>query len=153
MRSSSPVPAARGRQREWRRHRRHLLRLRGYLAPVGNGVQVDVGKIPTPLGAEVVQTNGNYFITQGAVFGLQPVRACRVHDAAHRFLGFTGGIVNDVYSDTGISGDNDKAYYGQFQFGDGFGLNVGGIGDADASACAPRPARVAGTTNVRCSST
>lgn len=110
-----------------------------YLAPVGNGVQIDVGKIPTPLGAEVVQTNGNYFITQGAVFGLQPVvhTGVALTTQLTDSLGFTGGIVNDVYSDTGISGDNDKAYYGQFQFGgDGFGLNVGGIiGDADASAC------------------
>ena len=110
-----------------------------YLAPIGNGVQVDVGKIPTPLGAEVVQTNGNYFITQGAVFGLQPVVHTGVAFTTQLTdsLGFTGGIVNDVYSDTGISNDNDKAYYGQFQFGgDGFGLNVGGIyGDADASAC------------------
>ncbi len=110
-----------------------------YLAPVGNGVQIDVGKIPTPLGAEVVQTNGNYFITQGAVFGLQPVvhTGVAITTQLTDSLGFTGGIVNDVYSDTGISGDNDKAYYGQFQYsGDAFGLNVGGIiGDADASSC------------------
>ena len=114
-----------------------------YLAPIGNGVQIDLGKIPTPLGAEVVQTNGNYFITQGAVFGLQPVVHTGVAFTTQLTdeLGFTGGIVNDVYSDTGISGDNDKAYYGQFQFGgDGFGLNVGGIiGDADASQCGITP--------------
>jgi hypothetical protein len=116
-----------------------------YLAPVGNGVQVDVGKIPTPLGAEVVQTNGNYFITQGAVFGLQPVvhTGVAITTQLTDSLGFTGGIVNDVYSDTGISGDNDKAYYGQFQYsGDAFGLNVGGIiGDADASSCGTPGAR------------
>ncbi|MBB83762.1 MAG: hypothetical protein CL931_08130 [Deltaproteobacteria bacterium] len=110
-----------------------------YLAPVGNGVQIDLGQIPTPLGAEVVQTNGNYFITQGAVFGLQPVVHTGVAFTTQLTdsLGFTGGIVNDVYSDTGFSGDNDKAYYGQFQYsGDTFGLNVGGIiGDADAGEC------------------
>ncbi|MEM9176607.1 MAG: outer membrane beta-barrel protein, partial [Myxococcota bacterium] len=110
-----------------------------WLAPVGNGVQVDIGKIPTPLGAEVVQTNGNYFITQGAVFGLQPVvhTGVSVTTQLSDSLGFTGGIVNDVYSDTNFSADNDKAYYGQLQFaGEGFGLNVGGIiGDADASTC------------------
>ena len=109
-----------------------------YLAPIGNGVQVDLGKIPTPLGAEVVQTNGNYFITQGALFGLQPVVHTGVAFTTQLTdsLGFTGGIVNDVYSDTDVSGDNDKAYYGQFQFaGDGFGLNVGGIiGDNDTNS-------------------
>ena len=105
-----------------------------------------------PLGAEVVQTNGNYFITQGAVFGLQPVvhTGVAITTQLTDSLGFTGGIVNDVYSDTGISGDNDKAYYGQFQFGgDGFGLNVGGIiGDADASACGIAPG--AGGRNDEC---
>jgi len=111
-----------------------------YLAPIGNGVQVDLGKIPTPLGAEVVQTNGNYFITQGAVFGLQPVVHTGVAFTTQLTdsLGFTGGIVNDVYSDTSLSTDNDKAYYGQFQFGgDGFGLNVGGIigNDAGVPGC------------------
>lgn len=110
-----------------------------YLAPIGTGVQIDLGKIPTPLGAEVVQTNGNYFITQGAVFGLQPVVHTGVALTTQLTdeIGFTGGIVNDVYSDTSISADNDKAYYGQLSFaGDTFGLNVGGIiGDADASSC------------------
>jgi len=44
-----------------------------YLAPIGDGVQIDVGRLATPLGAEVEQTNGNFFVTQGNVFALQPV--------------------------------------------------------------------------------
>lgn len=124
-----------------------------YLAPIGNGVQVDLGKLGTVLGAEVVQTNGNYFITQGAVFGLQPVTYNGVSFSTQITdeLGFSAGVVNDVYSDTDISADNDKAYFGQFQYaGDAFGLNVGGIiGDADASVCgAGAPA--AGARNIEC---
>jgi len=44
-----------------------------YLAPIGNGVEIDAGKLATPLGAEVLQTNQNFNITTGLVFGLQPV--------------------------------------------------------------------------------
>jgi hypothetical protein len=109
-----------------------------YLAPLGNGVRVDLGKLATPLGAEVIQTNKNFFITQGAVFALQPVThtgvsaTTQVTDEVAVVL----GVVNDVYSDTATSTDADKAYYGQVQFGgDGFGLNVGGIIGNDGGAC------------------
>lgn len=109
-----------------------------YLAPIGNGVQVDLGRLATPLGAEVVQTNGNYFITQGNVFALQPVTHTGVSFSTEIIdgMGFIFGVVNEVYSDTFVSTDNDKAYYGQFQFGgDNWGLNVGGIiGDDDTNA-------------------
>ena len=110
-----------------------------YLAPVGNGLQVDLGRLGTVLGAEVVQTNGNFNITQGAVFSLQPVTYNGVSFATSLTdeISVTAGVVNDVYSDTGVSGDNNKAYFGQVSYGgDAFGLNVGGIiGDSDASVC------------------
>jgi hypothetical protein len=46
------------------------------------------------------------------------------------------GVVNEVYSDTFTSSDNDKAYYGQFSYGgDAFGVKVGVItGNDSASA-------------------
>ena len=101
-----------------------------YLAPVGDGLQIDLGRFGTVLGAEVVQTNGNYFITQGAVFGLQPVTfsGVQVSTSITDEIGFTAGIVNDVYDDTMVSSDNDKAYFAQVSYGgDAFGLNVGFI--------------------------
>ena len=110
-----------------------------YLAPVGNGLQVDLGRLGTVLGAEVVQTNQNFNITQGAVFGLQPVTYDGVSLATSITdeLSVTAGVVNDVYSDQGFSSDNNKAYFAQVSFaGDAFGLNVGGIiGDSDAGPC------------------
>ena len=110
-----------------------------YLAPVGNGLQVDLGRLGTVLGNEVVQTNGNFNITQGAVFGLQPVTYSGVSFATSLTdeISVTAGVVNDVYSDTMVSSDNNKAYFGQVSYqGDAFGLNVGGIiGDSDASVC------------------
>jgi hypothetical protein len=110
-----------------------------YLAPVGNGLQVDLGRLPTVLGAEVVQTNGNFNITQGAVFGLQPVTydGVQLSTAITDEITLTAGAVNDVYSDTNVSADNNKAFFGQIGYaGDAFGLNVGVIGgDSDASIC------------------
>jgi hypothetical protein len=44
-----------------------------YLAPIGDGVQFDAGKLATTLGAEVLQANQNFNVTNGAVFQtLQP---------------------------------------------------------------------------------
>jgi hypothetical protein len=106
-----------------------------YLAPIGNGVQIDAGKLATPLGAEVLQTNQNFNITQGLVFGLQPVTHVGVSAATDLAdgVGFIFGVVNEVYSQTSISTDQDKAYYGQVSFGgDKWGLNVGGIVGRDS---------------------
>jgi hypothetical protein len=40
-----------------------------YLAPVGNGLQFDVGKFVTPHGAEVIETKDNWNYTRGILFG------------------------------------------------------------------------------------
>lgn len=39
-----------------------------YLAPVGKGLQVDVGKFVTPHGAEVIETKDNWNYTRGLLF-------------------------------------------------------------------------------------
>ncbi|MBW2402144.1 MAG: outer membrane beta-barrel protein [Deltaproteobacteria bacterium] len=108
-----------------------------YLAPIGDGVQVDAGRLATPLGAEVEQTNGNFNITQGNVFALQPVTHTGVSFSTpvSDEVSTVFGIVNGVYSDTFTSTTNDKAYYGQVAFsGDSFGVNVGFITGDDTSS-------------------
>lgn len=40
-----------------------------YLAPVGNGLQFDVGKFVTPHGAEVIETKDNWNYSRGILFG------------------------------------------------------------------------------------
>jgi hypothetical protein len=114
-----------------------------YLAPIGSGVQIDAGKLATVLGAEVLQTNQNFNVTTGLVFGLQPVTYTGVQasTALTDNLGLTVGVMNDVYTATSADLENDKAYLAQLQLsGDMFGLNVGaivgndrtlGCGDAD----------------------
>lgn len=39
-----------------------------YLAPVGQGLQIDVGKFVTPVGAEVIPTKDNWNYTRGLLF-------------------------------------------------------------------------------------
>ncbi len=39
-----------------------------YLAPAGTGLQVDVGKLVTPHGAEVIESNGNWNYSRGLLF-------------------------------------------------------------------------------------
>jgi len=104
-----------------------------YLTP--RGTEINMGRLATPLGAEVVQANGNWNITQGNVFSLQPVTHTGVSFArsVSDSLDLTVGIVNEVYSDTAVSTSNDKAYYAQLAYaGDGYGLNVGVITGDDS---------------------
>lgn len=41
-----------------------------YLAPVGNGLQIDAGKFVTPLGAEVIETRDNWNYSRSLLFAL-----------------------------------------------------------------------------------
>jgi hypothetical protein len=109
-----------------------------YLAPIGNGVQFDAGKLATTLGAEVLQANQNFNISNGVVFqNLQPFTHTGVTASTQLMdgVGLVVGVVNEVFSDTNISVDRDKAYIGQLQFaGDRWGLNVGAIVGQDPLA-------------------
>ncbi len=101
-----------------------------YLAPIANGIEINAGKLATPLGAEVLQTNQNFNVTTGAVFLLQPVTHTGVQFSTPLTdeLGFIFGVVNDVYTDSNFDTDDDKAYYAQLSYSqDMWGLNVGAI--------------------------
>ena len=110
-----------------------------YLAPIGSGVEVAAGRLATPLGAETIKTNDNFFITTGSVFGLQPVNHTGIQfsTALTDNVGFTAGVVNDVYSDQNFDTEIGKAGYAQVSIGgDMFGLNIGAIvGTNDGLAC------------------
>jgi Putative beta-barrel porin-2, OmpL-like. bbp2 len=111
-----------------------------YLAPLGDGVEVNAGRLATPLGAEVIQTNQNFNITQGLVFGLQPVNHVGIQAATPLTdnLGLTVGFVNDVYTSNNFDLENNKAFYGQLSLsGDMYGLNVGAIVGQDSTLGCP----------------
>lgn len=102
-----------------------------YLAPIGNGVRIDAGKLATVLGAEVLQTNVNLQVTEGVVFQkLQPFTHTGIAATTQLTdnLGLVVGVVNEVYRDTNFSVDRDKAGYAQLRLsGDKAGINVGAI--------------------------
>ena len=109
-----------------------------YLAPIGNGVRFDAGKLATTLGVEVLQTNMNLTITEGVVFQkLQPFTYTGVSATTQVTdnLALVLAVVNEVYRDTNISSDRDKAGMAQLRFsGDTWGFNVGGIVGQDPTA-------------------
>jgi len=105
-----------------------------WLAPVGSGVQVDAGRLPKVLGAESMQTNQNFNISQGLLFQLQPNATTGVQAATEVADGLvlTGGVVNDVFRASNVDTSRDKAYYGKVSFvQDRFGVDVGAIWGKD----------------------
>ncbi len=107
-----------------------------YLAPIAGGIQIDVGRLATPLGAEVEQTNGNFFVTQGNVFALQPVTHTGIQASGNITdeISAVFGVVNEVYSDTFTSTTVDKAYFGQVAYtADAYAVKVGFISGNDTA--------------------
>ena len=103
-----------------------------YLAPVrATAFRSTSAGSGTVLGAEVVQTNGNCNVTQGAVFGLQPVTyngvsARRTSDHGRDQQSWPVSSTTSTATPT-VSADNDKAYFGQVSYGPvtRFGLERG----------------------------
>ena len=99
-----------------------------YLAPIGNGIEFQGGKLPTLNGAEVVNTTQNFNITRGLVWGLQPVNTTGLLVKTDLGAGFstTMGVLNDVYV-PGADGNLDKSFTGQVAWSnDMFGAAVTG---------------------------
>ena len=111
-----------------------------YLAPIGEGVEIKAGRLTTLLGAEVLETNANYNITRGAVYGLQPITHSGV--IASTTIGGTGvafGVVNDLYSDTFDDDSSQKVVTGQLSWDiEGTYVGVSAIyGQDNSQGCAP----------------
>ena len=112
-----------------------------YLAPVGEGVQFDVGRLTTLFGAEVLETNANYNITRGIVYGLQPITHTGViaSTSINESTSVAFGVVNDVYDDTFTDDSSNKVVTGQVAFsGDRGYLGFSAIyGQDQSQGCAP----------------
>jgi hypothetical protein len=79
-----------------------------YLAPVGSGLQVDVGKFVTPLGAEVIESKDNWNYSRGLLFNYAiplnhfGVRAKYTFNPKFNLTGyFVNGFNNVVDNNTG----------------------------------------------------
>ena len=89
-----------------------------YLAPVLGGVNLDLGLVPTMIGAEVNQTNANLNVTRGIVWGIQPVTnlGAVASMQATDSISISFGVLNDIRRTTGaamLDTDNQKAITGQ----------------------------------------
>lgn len=67
-----------------------------YLAPVGSGLQIDVGKFVTPSGAEVIESKDNWNYTRGLLFTLGPFfhAGARAKYAFNDKVALSGMLVN-----------------------------------------------------------
>jgi len=107
-----------------------------YLAPVGSGLLIDAGILATALGAEVEAQNGNWQISRGAVFALQPI----TNTGATASYGLTDnisvmvGVLNDPFASDRNNTDGSLGLTSQVSYSqDNFGLNVGyNYGSSDA---------------------
>ena len=111
-----------------------------YLAPVGNGLMVDAGILSTALGAEVEAQNGNWQITRGAVFGLQPITNTGVtatYNLTDSISVMAGALNNALATDRNNAGDTlgltSQVSYSQDKFGLNVGYNYGSSGPNGAA--------------------
>jgi hypothetical protein len=74
-----------------------------YLAPVGKGLQMDIGKFVTPHGAEVIETKDNFNYSRGLLFGYAipyyhyGLRAKYSFNDKYSVSGFVVNGWNDIY--------------------------------------------------------
>jgi hypothetical protein len=89
-----------------------------YLAPVHNGINIDIGLMPTLIGAEVAQTNANFNVTRGFVWGLQPVTnvGVVVGGAVTDDISIAIGVLNDPLDEEAIDDNNEKAVTAQITY-------------------------------------
>ena len=73
-----------------------------YLAPVGSGLQIDVGKFVTPMGAEVIESKDNWNYSRGLLFGYAipyyhfGARAKYTFNAKYNLTGFVVNGWNNI---------------------------------------------------------
>lgn len=81
-----------------------------YLAPIGDGLRIDMGELPTLIGAEVVQAPANFNITRGLVWSMQPITNTGIllsSDVGPVSLAV--GALNNFRTDSNTDTNNNKA--------------------------------------------
>jgi hypothetical protein len=116
-----------------------------YMAPIGSGLTITAGIMPTLLGYEVENLNGNFFITRSLLWDQQPVTSTGV-TAAYNItdqLSVTIGSINSPISDNRFDDVSSKAItslvaFSAEKFSLSAGLNWGkvlGSVESDAALC------------------
>lgn len=107
-----------------------------YLAPIGSGLDITFGKIPTLIGAEVIESIDNWNYSRSYLFGLAipfTHTGVRFSYPLSETLSFTTGVNNgwDIADDTNIG----KALEGQLAFEDGpFFISLNGMFSPEGNA-------------------
>jgi len=97
-----------------------------YLAPVGKGLQVDVGKFVTPHGAEVIETKDNWNYSRGLLFSYAipyyhfGMRAKYTFNDKYSVTGFLVNGWNDV-----IDNNTGKTYGASFNWSPNKKFSIG----------------------------
>ena len=89
-----------------------------YLAPLHNGINLDLGLMPTLIGAEVAQTNANFNVTRGFVWGIQPVTnvGAVTSGALTDNISVAIGVLNDPFAAPAVDNNNEKAVTAQVAY-------------------------------------
>jgi hypothetical protein len=99
-----------------------------YMAPIGSGLTVTAGIMPTLLGYEVENQNGNFFITRSILWAFQPVTSTGVTVGYNLTdqLSLTIGALNSPISDNRFDDVSSKAITSQIAFNaEKFSLSAG----------------------------
>jgi hypothetical protein len=118
-----------------------------YLAPIGNGVNFQFGKLATPHGAEVAMSPHNLNITRGHVYNLfQPITHMGITAATEFGGGFDGlvGFVNETraFPARDIDLNKDKALVWSFGWAidESWSTRTGGVwGSSDSGQGVDQP--------------
>jgi hypothetical protein len=99
-----------------------------YMAPIGSGLTITAGIMPTLIGYEVENQNGNFFITRSILWSFQPVTStgATVGYNITDQLSLTVGAINSPISDVRFDNAEAKALTSLLAFNaDKFSLSAG----------------------------
>ena len=100
-----------------------------YLADIGSGVNIRLGRWGTPVGAESFLTTENYQITRGLLWSLQPVNHTGLEISGDCDCGidWSLAVAND-FSDTNLDSDQGKTFVGHVGYtAETWGASLNGV--------------------------
>jgi opacity protein-like surface antigen len=106
-----------------------------YLAPIGPGLEVGMGRFSTFVGAESFRADENWTITRGLVWAIQPVNHTGIWTGMEWENGFFFKLAAvNGYSNTMKDFDNDKGFLGSAGWnGEMFGVKLNGFYGGDVT--------------------
>jgi len=111
-----------------------------YMAPIGSGLTVTAGIMPTLIGYEVENQNGNFFITRSSLWDLQPVTSTgvtvgyNITDQLSLTVGAINSPINDIrFSDATAKSLTSLLAFSAEKFYLSAGVNWGHVGGSNGA--------------------